>query len=53
VYADKANLHEFQLRLVTYYLHEAKMNGIEVLGEDKKKFMHYLHLLIEDKRFFQ
>jgi len=53
VHADKANLNEFQQRLVDYYLHEARMNGIEMLGDDKKKFMQVLHQLLEDKRMFQ
>jgi len=53
VHADKANLTEFQQRLVECYLHEAQMNGIEKLGEDRKIFMQILHQLLEDKRLFQ
>jgi len=53
VHADKANLSEYQQRLVDYYLHEARMNGITIHGEERKKFMDTLHQLVEDKKFFQ
>ena len=53
VHADKANLNEYQQRLVDYYLHEARMNGITMRGEDRKLFMQALHQLVEDKKFFQ
>jgi len=53
VHADKANLDDFQQRLVEYYLHEARTNGITMYGEEKKKFTQRLHQLIEDKKFFQ
>jgi len=53
VHADKANLNEYQQRLVHYYLHEARMNGITIRGEERKKFLETLHQLVEDKKFFQ
>jgi len=53
VHADKANLNEFQQRLVDCYLNEARMNGIEKLGEDRKIFMQTLHQLLESKALFQ
>jgi len=53
VQADKANLNEFQQRLADSYLHEAYVNGITMVGEDRKKFMATLHQLLEDKKFFQ
>jgi len=53
VQANKANLSEFQQRLVSYYLHEARINGIEKFGEDRKIFMQTLHQLAEDKKMFQ
>jgi len=53
VHANKANLNEFQQRLVDFYLLEARMNGIEKLGDDRKKFIQALHQLVEDKKVFQ
>jgi len=53
VQAESANLSEFQQRLVDFYLHEARTNGITLVGEDRKKFLATLHQLLEDKKFFQ
>jgi len=53
VNADRGNLTEYQQRLVDYYIHEARMNGTEALGGNRKNFMEVYHQLVEDKDLFQ
>lgn len=53
VKADSANLTQFQNRLVDMYLLEAKLNGIQLTGEDKKTFIQIIGKLVESKNHFR
>ena len=50
---DCPDLNEFQKQLVDMYLLEARLNGINQLGEDKKKFVQILRNLVDAKSHFR
>ena len=53
VSADRERLNEFQCRLVDLYLLEAKLNGIDFTGIDRKKFLERLRQLVDSKNHFR
>ena len=51
--ADSANLDEFQQRLVSMYLMEFRLNGMELTGDDSKTFVEFLGKLVDAKTHFR
>ena len=51
--ADAANLDKYQQRLVSMYLMEFRLNGVELTGDDKKKFVEFLGKLVDAKNHFR
>ncbi|KAK2173850.1 hypothetical protein NP493_847g01041 [Ridgeia piscesae] len=51
--ADSANLSDFQQRLVKMYLMEFRLNGVELTGDDRKKFVEFLGKLVDSKNHFR
>jgi oligopeptidase A len=53
VHADRQNLSEPQHRLVDMYLLEARLNGIELVSGDKKRFIEFLSKLVDAKNHYR
>lgn len=53
VHANHANLTEFQRRLTEMYLLEARLNGVELVGSDRKRFMETLKRLSVERSNFR
>jgi oligopeptidase A len=51
--ANKANLTEYQQRLVSLYLLEGRLNGIELHGVDKSRFIDTLKILAQERSNFR
>ena len=51
--ADSRNLTEFQQRLVDMYLMECRLNGINLQGSDKKRFIQTMKVLTSEKFNFR
>ncbi|XP_041362646.1 probable cytosolic oligopeptidase A [Gigantopelta aegis] len=51
--ADVENLTEFQQRLVDMYLLECRLNGINLQGSDKKRFIQTMKVLTMEKFNFR
>ncbi|XP_064606141.1 uncharacterized protein LOC135471020 [Liolophura sinensis] len=53
VHANRDNLTEFQRRLTEMYLLEARLNGVELVGSDRKRFMETLKRLSVERSNFR
>ncbi|KAK7480477.1 hypothetical protein BaRGS_00028294 [Batillaria attramentaria] len=53
VNANSANLTEFQQRLVALYLLEGRLNGIELQGAEKRRFIDTLKVLALERTNFR
>lgn len=53
VNADRDQLTRSQQRLIDLYLLEGQLNGIEVRGSNRKRFIDILHKLTEEKNAFR
>lgn len=53
VNANSANLTEFQRRLVSLYLLEGRLNGIELQGSEKRRFIDTLKVLALERTNFR
>ena len=53
VHANSANLTEFQQRLVSLYLLEGRLNGIELQGSEKRRFIDTLKVLALERSNFR
>ncbi|CAH1793755.1 unnamed protein product [Owenia fusiformis] len=51
--ADRSNLNNFQERLVDMYLLEARLNGIELQGTNRKRFVETLKKLSNERHNFR
>ncbi|XP_076435405.1 uncharacterized protein LOC143275299 [Babylonia areolata] len=51
--ANSANLTEFQQRLVSLYLLEGRLNGIELQGSEKRRFIDTLKVLALERTNFR
>ncbi|KAK2166880.1 hypothetical protein LSH36_34g07036 [Paralvinella palmiformis] len=53
VKADRANLTDYQERLVDMYLYKGRVNGLELSGEDRKAHIQYLTDHMRAKNHFR